>query len=79
MTDQEARTWLVQEYEVFGCEPINPLGKVLAVDTVLSVAAAAGPKFFADPIWVAKFAKAALVALRRPEVRIDVAEMSVGY
>ncbi len=79
ITDEAARAWLSQEYEDFGCEPINPVGKVLAVDKVLSVARAAGPGLFADTQWAGTFAKAALASLKRPMVTIDVEGMTVGY
>lgn len=79
ISDEEARAWLNQEYEDFGCEPLNPVGKVLAVDKVLSVARAAGPALFADSQWSGTFAKAALASLKRPVVRIDVEGMSVDY
>lgn len=79
ITDDEARAWLNQEYDDFGCEPLNPVGKILAVDKVLSVAHAAGPTLFADPHWAGTFAKAALATLKRPVIRIDLADMSVGY
>ena len=79
ISDDEARAWLTQEYDDFGCEPINPVGKVLAIDKVLSVARAAGPGLFADPQWAGTFAKAALASLKRPVIRIDVESMTIGY
>jgi len=79
ISDDAARDWLTQEYEDFGCEPLNPVGKILAVDKVLSVARAAGPKLFEDPVWADTYAKAALASLKRPVVNIDVAGMTVGY
>jgi hypothetical protein len=79
ITDEAARAWLNQEYEDFGCEPLNPVGKVLAVDKVLSVAHAAGPALFADPQWADTFAKAAIASLKRSVIHVDVKEMSIGY
>lgn len=79
LTDEQLRAWLNQEYDEFGCEPLNPVGKVLAVDKVLCVAKAAGPSNFADSLWADTFAKAALAALKRPVVRIDIDAMTVGY
>jgi hypothetical protein len=79
ITDEAARNWLSQEYENFGCEPLNPVGKILAVDKVICVARAAGPALFADSQWAGTFAKAALASLNRHVVRIDVEEMTVGY
>lgn len=79
ITDEEARAWLGEQYDEFGCEPLNPVGKVLAIDKVLCVARAAGPQLFADEQWAGRFAKAALASLRRTVVRIDVEGMTVGY
>ena len=80
ITDQEARTWLDQEYEDFGCEPLNPVGKVLNADKVISIARAAGPKMFAeDAQWARTFAQATLLTLHRPVVRIDVEGMTISY
>ena len=80
MTDEAARAWLDQEYEDFGCEPLNPVGKVLNADKVINVARAAGPKMFAeDAEWARHFAQATLVTLSRPVVRIDVEGMTIGY
>ena len=80
MTDQEARAWLDQEYEDFGCEPLNPVGKVLNADKVISIARAAGPKMFAENAqWARTFAQAVLLTLHRPVVRIDVEGMTVGF
>lgn len=79
LTDEQLRVWLSQEYDDFGCEPLNPVGKVLAADKVLCVAKAAGPGLFTDTQWADTFAKATLASLKRPVVRIDVEAMTVGY
>jgi hypothetical protein len=79
ISDEEARAWLNQAYEDFDCEPLNPVGKVLAVDKVLSVAHAAGPALFADAQWAGTYAQAALASLKRPVIHVDVQSMSIGY
>jgi len=79
ITDDAAREWLTQEYEDFGCEPLNPVGKILAADKVLCVARAAGPKLFEDSVWAGTYAKAALASLKRPVINVDVEGMSIGY
>ena len=80
MTEEAARTWLDQEYEDFGCEPLNPVGKILNADKVICVARAAGPTMFAEnQEWARTFAQATLLTLHRPVVRIDVEGMTVGY
>lgn len=79
MSDEEAKAWLAQEYNDFGCEPLNPVGKVLAADKVLNVARAAGPGLFADSAWAGKYARAVAASLHRPVVRVDVTAMSIAY
>jgi hypothetical protein len=79
LSDEAARAWLDQQYNEYGCVPTNPVGKVLSVDKVLSVARAAGPGAFADRAWARTFARAAIATLHRPVVRIDVADATVGF
>lgn len=79
LTDEAARAWLDQQYNELGCVPTNPVGKVLSVDKVLSVARAAGSAAFADRTWALTLARAALATLHRPVVRIDVSEGTVGF
>ncbi len=79
MSRDEARTWLASEFEELECAPSNPMGKVLVLDMVLSVAKYAGENRFERPgSWAAKFAQATAVALDRPAVRIDVDAFTVG-
>lgn len=78
MNKDQARTWLANEFEVFECMPANPMGKVLVLDMVLSVAKYAGEsRFEQSGAWAAKFAQATAVALERPTVRIDTAAFVV--
>lgn len=71
-----ARGWLMDEFEALGCEPPNPMGKLLLPDLVLGVARAAGePRFAGGPSpWTQRYA-AAVLCLRGAEmVEVDVAE-----
>ncbi len=76
---KEAQHWLDKEWSDLDCMPSNPLGKVLTLDKILSVARYAGEKRFAEGgQWAQDFALAALSALERDTVRVDVAEHLVG-
>lgn len=79
MSLESARDWLDRQYNLFECEPLNPVGKILSADKVLCVARAAGPQLFAESDWAHQFAQATVSTLRRPVVRIDVDGMTIGY
>ena len=63
LTHEEARRWLDDEFTRLECEPLRASGKVL----------------LADPDWSARFARAAVAALARPVVRVDVPAMAVSF
>jgi hypothetical protein len=46
---------------------------------VLAIAEAAGDRGFADAPWAADYARAAAGALRRPLIRVDVPNTTVGF
>ena len=72
--------WLDRAFVEFECEPLRPSGKVLAVDKVIVVAAAAGPDTFRNqPDWAAQYALATVRALQRSPVRVDVTQLIVSY
>lgn len=74
-----AQQWLDQEWSDLDCAPSNPMGKVLTLDKLLSIAKYAGEKRFADGgQWAQDYARAAIAALGRDTVRVDVAEHVVG-
>lgn len=78
----QARSWLDEQFNLFGCEPIRLTGKVLTADKVLCVAQAAGEQRFRDPEhrdWAMSFARAASAALAKPVVVVDVMAQSLGY
>jgi hypothetical protein len=80
MAADEARRWLDEQFLANECEPLRASGKVLTVDKVMAVATAVGDERFAnDPDWAHAFARAALAALSRPLVKIDVDSGSISY
>ena len=75
----EAQQWLDQEWSELECVPSNPLGKVLTLDKLLSVAKYSGEKRFAEGgPWAQDYARAVIAALGRNTIRVDVAEYVVG-
>lgn len=79
MPNEAARRWLDEQFTQMGCEPLRPTGKLLTADKVLVVAEAAGPMKFADAQWAKEFARAAVAALGKPRVNIDVTSLSISY
>jgi hypothetical protein len=78
-TKEQARGWLVKEFEELECTPSNPMGKVLVLDMVLNVAKYGGESRFEQASdWAKKFALVTAAALDRPVVRVDVAAFVVG-
>ena len=80
MAADAARRWLETEFVAHDCEPIRASGKVLTADKVLALAAAAGPaRIGTDTAWAQDFARAALGALARPLVKVDVDGGAVSF
>jgi hypothetical protein len=79
MAPEDASAWLDREFTRLECVSIRPTGKVLFVDKVLAIAEAAGATGFADPAWVDSYVRAAAGALRRPLIRVDVPNTTVGF
>ncbi len=79
MSIDEARIWLDSEFARLGCEATRPSGKVLFADKVLAIAQAAGEGGFADAPWAQNYLRATAGALRRPLVRVDVPNTTVGF
>ncbi|MFA7278522.1 MAG: hypothetical protein WC100_00330 [Sterolibacterium sp.] len=78
-SQEAAHQWLDQEWESLGCEPTNPVGKVLRLDKVLLVAKEAGEKRFAENgDWAHRYVRAVVAALGRDTVHVNVAEHEVG-
>ena len=79
LSREEANRWLNAQWEELECEPSNPMGKVLVLDKILSVAKYGGEKRFASPgEWSQRYADVVATVLERPVVRVDVAEHVVG-
>ena len=77
-----ARSWLDDQFNFFGCDPIRLTGKVLTADKVVAVAQASGEERFRDEShrpWAVAYARAASAALAKPSVTVDVPSMTVGY
>ncbi len=79
MAMADARAWLDEQFERNGCTLQRASGKVLTADKLLAIAAAVGPAGFADPAFALAYARAAVGALDRPVVTVDVPAMTTGY
>ena len=78
-TKDQARNWLAREFEDLECTPSNPMGKVLVLDMILSVAKYGGEsRFEQGSEWAKKFALMSAAALDRQAMRVDVAAFVVG-
>lgn len=75
-----AHDWLGREYEAAGCVPTNPMGKLLLADKVVSLARSRPERMFTEPdAWTSTFLRAAVQAIERPVITIDLANNSLGY
>jgi hypothetical protein len=80
MRPEDARRWLDEQFVANECEPLRATGKVLTADKVLALAATVGPaRFEGEPAWAAAYARAAVGALARPLVRVDVDSSTVTF
>ena len=76
----EARRWLDEQFIANDCEPLRASGKLLTADKLLAIAEAIGLHGFEqDAALRLAFAQAALAALSRSVVRIDVGARTVSY
>jgi hypothetical protein len=76
----DARRWLDEQFLANDCEPLRASGKVLIVDKLLAIASAIGQRGFEqDDALRLAFARAALAALSRSVVRIDIDAYTVSY
>lgn len=74
----EARAWLGKQFEEAGCEPSNPMGKLLPADLLLGVAGAAGEAAFAQAgPWRDRYAVSALHLRESGALEVDVAAYTV--
>lgn len=69
-----ARHWIGEEFVRAGLENPNPMGKMLLVDQILLLTANIKPADFHPPApAVRRFLAAALIAMGRPTLTIDLA------
>lgn len=76
---EEAQQWLERQWLELECSTDHPVGKILAIDRILTVARYGGEKRFANKeAWAKEYAKAVAAVLQLKVVRVDVAERVVG-
>jgi hypothetical protein len=79
-TGEQARRWFDQQFQELECDVPSPMGKVLVVDRILSVAKYAGERRFRDDAdWARQFARSAAAMMGREVVRVDVDKYSIAY
>ena len=77
---EEARRWFDREFAELKKDPVNPVGKVLIIDKILSIAKHGGEQRFVDgKDWAKQFARYTALALARDSVRVDVEVFHIGY
>lgn len=76
---EDARRWLDAEFVRLGCEPMRASGKLLFADKLLAIADAAAAAGFADANWAQAYARAALGALGRESLRVNLEDNTVGH
>ncbi|AUL48888.1 hypothetical protein BBB39_20210 [Bordetella trematum] len=75
-----ARDWFDSTWEMLGCEPLRPSGKVLLLDKIMGVADALGhDTLSSDERRGREFAENAALALDRPRITVDLPGLTVGY
>src|ERR1017187_3691118 len=76
---EDAQLWLLQPFQEFGCAPRSMDGRGLTLHKGLEGARAAGERRFAEGgAWGESSARAAVAALNRETVRVDVVGNTVG-
>jgi hypothetical protein len=80
LTADQARKWFDREFQELECDVPSPMGKVLLVDRILTVARYSGERRFREqPAWAAQFARHAAVMTGREVLRVDVEKNSIDY
>lgn len=80
ISDEAAWQWFDGEYAELDCQASSPVGKVLVIDKILSVAKFSGERRFADDAqWARDYARHAAHILGRDRVRVDVGNASIGF
>jgi hypothetical protein len=79
MDEEQARAWLLKEFQDLECVPSSPSGKILLLDMMLNVALYGGEERFEENgAWAKDYARAVAAALRRPVIKVDVSNFVVG-
>ena len=79
-TGEQARRWFDRQFQELECDVPSPMGKVLVVDRILSVAKDAGERRFREHAeWGQQFARHAAVMLGREVIRVDADKYSIEY
>jgi len=79
MDAEQARAWLLNEFQELGCVPSSPSGKILLLDMILNVAMEGGEERFEEKgEWAREFSKAVAASLQRPVIKVDVSNFVVG-
>ena len=74
----QGRRWLDEQFVANDCEPLRASGKVLTADKLLAIADTVGRKRFdEDAAFRAGYAEAAIAAMGRPVVRVDLVASNV--
>ena len=80
LTTDQARKWFDREFQELECDVPTPMGKVLQVDRILSVARYSGDRRFREhPDWGVQFARHAAVMTGREVLRIDLEKNTIDY
>ncbi|MBN3267251.1 hypothetical protein CUR95_08060 [Bordetella bronchiseptica] len=75
-----ARDWFDSAWEMLGCEPLRPSGKVLLLDKILGVADALGyDTLSGDAKESHEFAEQAALALGKGRIVVDLPGLMVGH
>ena len=70
---EEGRRWLDEAFQANQCEPLRASGKVLTADKLLAIADTVGrARFDSDAAFRDGYARAAIAAMGKPVVRVDV-------
>jgi hypothetical protein len=80
LTADAARKWFDREFVELECDVPAPMGKVLLVDRILSVARYSGERRFREhPDWAVQFARNAVAMTGREVLRVDVEKNAISY
>lgn len=80
ISGERARQWFDRQFQELECDVPTPMGKVLLVDRILSVARYGGERRFRDDAeWSGQFARHAAVMTGREVLRVDVAKNTIAY